>query len=166
MGVSDVWECAYILPMAIRLRKANKCPPDIDEIYGEIIVGIVKMATKLMPVEDKAYLKHINEMLSEDVQMQMVFNALRAAETYVDTCKQPRKIVNYLVKVVQSRLKNWVRDTTNRRLKVDIVVESSLTFDANEFHLKECNLQGAEVWKEKNWKNQTQNNRRQQWAED
>ena len=151
----DVWEGAEILPMAIRLRKAGKCPPDIDAIYGEIIVGIVKMATKLMPEEDPKYRKYLNGMFAEDVQMQMQIVALLAAEKKVDTCKNPHKIVNYLVKAVQSRLKNWVRDTTNRRVKVDMVVASSLDFDVEECGTKECNLMGAQVWKEKNWKNFT-----------
>lgn len=152
MRVKNVWEYAEILPMAIRLRKCGKCPPDIDAIYGEIIIQVVSMATKLMD-EDPKYSARLPELLAEDVQAQMVLNALNAAEKFVDARKDPRKIVNYLVKAVQNRLRNWVRDTTNRRVKAEMVEERTLPMDMGEYALQERNLEGALIWKEKNWKN-------------
>ena len=150
MAVENVWEEAEILPMAIRLRKCGKCPPSIDAIYGEIIIGIVTMATKLMPEEDPIYARYLEQFLDEEVQAQMVLNALNAAEKYVDDRKKPRNIVNYLVKAVQNRLRNWVRDTTNRRVKAEMV-----QIDDVEYCEKECDLVGAIRWKQKSWKNFT-----------
>lgn len=150
MALKNVWEDAEILPMAIRLRKCGKCPPAIDAIYGEIIIGIVTMATKKMPDEDPKYTRYLQQFLDEEVQAQMYFACLRAAEKFVDDRKNPRKIVNYLVKAVQNRLRNWVRDTTNRRVKAEMV-----QIDDGEYCEKECDLLGAIRWKQKRWKNFT-----------
>lgn len=146
----NVWEEAEILPMAIRLRKCGKCPPEIDSIYGKIIIGVVEMATKTLPDEDPKYKPRLPEFLDEEVQAQMVFNALRAAEKFVDARKDPRMIVNYLVKAVQNRLRNWVRDTTNRCVKAEMVQIGN-----GECCAKECDLLGAIQWKQKSWKNFT-----------
>lgn len=148
----NVWEEAEILPMAIRLRKCGKCPPEIDAIYGKIIIGVVELATKTMPDNDPKYKARLPEFLDEEVQAQMVFNALRAAEKFVDAKRNPRTIVNYLVKAVQNRLRNWVRDTTTRRMKADIVNECDTKMDIVECCAKECNLEGAVFWKENRFK--------------
>lgn len=128
----NVYEDSDVLPMAIRLRKTNRCPVDIDNIYGEIMVGIVHMASVLLPQEDPRYEVHRKEFLSDDVQSRMLCQALVAAEKYVDTTENPRRIVNYLVKTVQNRLRNYVRDTENRNAKLCMVSESELGYDVLE----------------------------------
>ena len=111
----NVYDDAGILPMAIRMRRLRKCPAEIDNLYGEIIKGIVKMATLLLPKEDPRYTMHLQEFMSEDVQSLMIFNAIRSADTLVDTNSSSRNIVNYLTKTVQNRLRNYVRDTEKRK---------------------------------------------------
>jgi len=115
-----------VLPMAIRLRKAGKCPADIDNVYGQIMQEIVKLASILLPKEDPRYAVHAAEFLSEDVQAAMLCQCLVAAEQYVDTTQGQKRIVNYLVKCVQNRLRNYVRDTEKRKEKVAIVTECEL----------------------------------------
>ena len=122
----NVYDDAGILQMAIRMRRQRRCPAEIDNIYGEIIKGIVKMATLLLPKEDPRYTMHLEEFMSEDVQSLMIINAIRSADTLVDTTSSPRNIVNYLTKAVQNRLRNYVRDTTKRRERMDIRTESSM----------------------------------------
>ena len=122
----NVWEGAEILPMAIRLRKARSCPAEVDNLYGEIMSGIVKMASVLLPKEDQRYMCYRDEFLTEDVQSAMTLQVLGVAERFVDCKATPRSIVNYLVKTVQNRLRNYVRDTTNRRRLMDIRTESSM----------------------------------------
>ena len=100
----NVYDDAGVLPMAIRMRRQRICPAEIDNIYGEIIKGIVKMATLLLPKEDPRYTMHLEEFMSEDVQSLMIVNAIRSADTLVDTKSSPRNIVNYLTKAVQNRL--------------------------------------------------------------
>lgn len=141
----NVWDEAGILPMAIRLRKADRCPRDIDDLYGQIIVGIVRMASILLPQEDPRYECHRADFLTEEVQSNMVVQILTAAEKYVDTDQPPRSIVNYLVKATQNRLRNWVRDTENRKNRIDFVSESDLGFDISELGLKVCRLDGGFV---------------------
>lgn len=130
MAKMNVWEGAEILPMAIRLRKARRCPDDLDNLYGEVMRGIVKMASVLLPKEDPRYMCHREEFLSEDVQSSMLLQVLNVAERLVDTSSTPRNIVNYLVKTVQNRLRNYVRDTTKRAERADI--RSVASFDAIE----------------------------------
>lgn len=111
----NVYDDAGILPMAIRMRRQRICPAEIDNLYGEIIKGIVKMATLLLPKEDPRYTMHLQEFMSEDVQSHMIFNAIRSADTLVDTNSSSRNIVNYLTKAVQNRLRNYVRDTEKKK---------------------------------------------------
>lgn len=122
----NVWEAAEILPMAIRLRRQEKCPPDVDAMYGEIITSIVLMATKLLIKKEKKYARYADDFLDADVQMKMVLACLSAAERLVDTSSDNRSIVNYLIKTVQSRLRNHVRDTENRKRRIEIVSETDL----------------------------------------
>jgi hypothetical protein len=125
----NVWDEAGILPTAIRLRRAGKCPLDIDNVYGEIMAGIVHMAALLLPQEDPRYTCHLDSFLSAEVQSAMLCQCLHAAEKYIDTRQGGRSIVNYLVKTTQNRLRNWVRDTEKRREKVEFVTESELGGD-------------------------------------
>ena len=111
----NVYDDAGILPMAIRMRRQRICPAEIDNLYGEIIKGIVKMATLLLPKEDPRYTMHLQEFMTEDVQSLMVVNAIRSADTLVDTNSSSRNIVNYLTKAVQNRLRNYVRDTEKKK---------------------------------------------------
>jgi hypothetical protein len=111
----NVYDDAGILPMAIRMRRQRICPAEIDNMYGEIIKGIVKMATLLLPKEDPRYTMHLQEFMSEDVQSLMIVNTIRSADTLVDTNSSSRNIVNYLTKAVQNRLRNYVRDTEKKK---------------------------------------------------
>lgn len=111
----NVYDDAGILPMAIRMRRLRKCPAEIDNLYGEIIKGIVKMATLLLPKEDPRYTMHLQEFMTEDVQSLMIVNTIRSADTLVDTNSSSRNIVNYLTKAVQNRLRNYVRDTEKKK---------------------------------------------------
>ena len=141
---------AGVLPMAIRLRKAHRCPADIDNIYGQIMQEIVRMAAILLPKEDPRYMVHAQDFLTEDVQQNMLCQCLYAAEKYVDTENGHKRVVNYLVKTVQNRLRNWVRDTEKRKEKANIVTASLLCKDGNELMLtqKVMTLDGREVFSE------------------
>lgn len=127
--VENAWDEAGILPMAIRMRKAGNCPSDIDNLYGEIMVEITKMGSLLLLREDPRYECHRREFMSDDIQMHILMQVLVAAEKYVDTRQKPKSIVNYLTKTVQNRLRNYVRDSENRKAKIDIVFESELGCD-------------------------------------
>jgi len=141
--MQNVWDESGILPMAIRLRKSGRCPGDIDNLYGEIMVGIVHMASVMLPKDDPRYECHRRDFLSEDVQSAMLVHALTAAEKYVDTEANPRRIVNYLVKAVQNRLRNWVRDSERRENRIDMVMECDLPYDIGERGMTVCNLDGS-----------------------
>ena len=144
----NVWDEAGVLPMAIRMRRKGEIPRDIDDCYGEIMSGIVRMASVLLPSEDPRYECHKAEFLTSDVQMAMLCQALKAAEQYVDTKATPRSIVNYLVKTVQNRLRNYVRDTEKRRKLMTIVTESELPNNPLEYADSVMSLDGRVVPKE------------------
>lgn len=144
----NVWDEAGVLPMAIRMRRNGTIPRDIDDCYGEIMSGIVRMASILLPSEDPRYECHKAEFLTPDVQMSMLCQALRAAEQYVDTTQKPRSIVNYLVKCVQNRLRNYVRDTEKRRNLMTIVTESELPNNPLEYADSVMSLDGRVVPRE------------------
>lgn len=146
-----------VLPMAIRLRKAGKCPRDIDNVYGEIMREIVRMAAILLPKEDPRYTVHARDFLSEEVQSVMLCQCLVAAERNVDTEQGHRKVVNYLVKTVQNRLRNWVRDTEKRREKVSILTETELGMAIPEISDSVMTLDGHMEYGEPRCRVSTQN---------
>jgi hypothetical protein len=122
----DVWEEAGILPMAIRLRRSGRCPSDIDDLYGTIMDGIVWMAAGTLVKDDPRYMMHKQEFMSPDCHSSMLLQVLSVADRLVDTDQAPRNVVNYLVKTVQNRLRNWVRDRERRRARLNIESESVL----------------------------------------
>ena len=154
----NVWEGADILPMAIRLRKARRCPAEVDNLYGEIMRGIVKMASVLLPKEDPRYMCHRDEFLTEDVQSAMTLQVLGVAERLVDCKATPRSIVNYLVKTVQNRLRNYVRDTTKRRERIDIRTESSIEITEASF-LEAVTIDGRRIEAMRDGRKRILNNR-------
>jgi hypothetical protein len=144
----NVWDEAGVLPMAIRMRRNGNVPRDIDDCYGEIMAGIVRMASILLPSEDPRYECHKAEFLQPDVQMAMLCQALKAAETYVDTKEKPRKIVNYLIKTVQNRLRNYVRDTEKRKNLMTILPECEISSDLSDYSETAMSLDGRRIPKD------------------
>lgn len=127
--MDNVWDNADVLAMAIRLRKEDKCPRDVDDLFGSIVIGIVKMATLLMFSEGSVPACRREELLSEDVQGKLMLATLMACDKYVDTEVKSRRIVNYLVKTVQNRIRNHMRDTGKREERLTMLSESELGFD-------------------------------------
>ena len=147
-----------VLPMAIRLRKAGKCPGDIDNVYGQIMQEIVRMAAILLPKEDPRYMVHAKDFLTDEVQSAMLCQCLVAAERNVDTRQGQRKVVNYLVKTVQNRLRNWVRDTEKRKDKVAILTENELGRGIGEISSIVMTLDGRLDYGEPHCRNVVRNN--------
>lgn len=147
-----------VLPMAIRLRKAGKCPGDIDNVYGQIMQEIVRMAAILLPKEDPRYMVHAKDFLTDEVQSAMLCQCLVAAERNVDTRQGQRKVVNYLVKTVQNRLRNWVRDTEKRKGKVAILTENELGRGIGEISSIVMTLDGRLDYGEPRCRNVVRNN--------
>lgn len=143
MSRINCWENADALAMAVRLRKTDNCPPEIDNLYGEIVQSMVNMATALL-VQAPKYRAHRAELMNEDVQATMLLHALAALEKNVDT-RSPKKLVNYCVKVVQNRLRNHVRDTTRRKARIEFVTETVLGIDISEVGPVACNLDGRRI---------------------
>lgn len=127
----NVWEFGDCLAMAARLRKRNRCPADIDDLYGVIMQGVVKMATALF-VKDDRYRRYADEFLSHDIQVEMLCHAFVAMEDSADTDRTPRQIVNYLVKAVQNRLRNIIRDRGRLKRNAVVIPECELNFDIGE----------------------------------
>jgi len=127
----NVWEFGDCLGLAARLRKRNQCPPDIDALYGAIMEGVVRMATAIF-VRDDRYRHYAEEFMGHDIQVEMLYHALVAMEDSADTMRTPRQIVNYLVKTVQNRLRNIIRDRGRLKRSATVVTESELGFDIGE----------------------------------
>jgi hypothetical protein len=140
----NCWDHADALAMAVRLRKAGNCPREIDDLYGDIVVSMVSMATLLLVRDDPKFRGRGAELMSTDVQSLMLLYALTALDRDIDT-ESPRRLVNYTVKTVQNRLRNYVRDTGRRSSKAEIVTESELGVDIYEAGPRACNLAGEPV---------------------
>lgn len=147
----NCWEHADALAMAVRMRKAGNCPREIDDLYGEIVVSMVNMATLLLVREESRYRPWAPELLACEVQSQMLLHALAALDRDIDTAS-PRRLVNYTVKTVQNRLRNYVRDTSRRAAKAEILTESELGLDIYEAGPRACSLDGRVIRHERSHK--------------
>lgn len=147
----NCWEHADALTMAVRLRRAGTCPRDVDNLFGELVESLVHMATALLVTGSK-YRTRIDELMSFDVQQTMFVHCLAALDRDCLETADPKKVVNYLVKTVQNRLRNYVRDTSNRDSKLTVVSESVLGCDMAEAGPVSANLDGEKIYRTNNSK--------------
>ena len=129
----NVWQDGDAFLMALRLRKKGIMLPDVEEVFGQIVVSIVLMATLLL-LKEKGFKQCRELFLDPDTQGRMTLFALEKLAT-ADLRKKPRTVINYVVKRVQSRLKNVERDTDRRKRKGEQVSESILGVDLDSLHL-------------------------------
>lgn len=146
MDKLNCWDFADALAMAIRLRKSGECPPDIDDLYGTIVQSIVSMSTLLL-VRGGSYARHRKMLTDPDVQSIMTVHALVALDRDVDT-SSPKQVINYTIKCVQNRLRNYVRDTLRKDAKLDMVAESEAPCDMDYMSTLVRDLDGEYAYKE------------------
>lgn len=95
--------------MALRLRKCKAIYPDVEELFGEIILALVKTATRMLLHDEPRMRIHQSFLLSADSQQQLVLLLLEQLDK-VDATRKSHLVFAYIKNIVQSRARNLVRD--------------------------------------------------------
>lgn len=136
--IKNVYDYADFLAMAVRLRRKKKCQEPVDNAFGEVVVSIVNLATALL-VKNQKYAKYREYLFSAETQSLMTLYALSVLEKPDTDTSNSRKLLNLVVKAVQRRLLNYIRDEGKR---IGIRTPREL----NENHSCKCrNFYGAEI---------------------
>lgn len=123
--MSNVWENGDAFMMALRLRRKGVVYPDVEEVFASVVTSIVKMSTVLLVKRSAKYRRYAALFMEEDTQSQMVLNALTVLGK-ADTGKKPRVVINYVVKTVQNRLRDLVRNTQIHDRRAQFVTEHEI----------------------------------------
>lgn len=96
--------------MALRLRNSGVVYPDVEAVFGQIIIALVKTATHMLIHDEPEIRVHRDFLLSEDSQQQLAMLLLEKLNL-VDTTKKSHIVFTYIKNIVQTRARNLVRDS-------------------------------------------------------
>lgn len=96
--------------MAVRLRRKGVLLPDLERVFGEILVQIIKMASFLL-LRNPKFCTYRNLFLDLETQTNLLVPVLEALNG-ADLRRKPESVVGLLVRTTQNRLKNVARDHT------------------------------------------------------
>lgn len=125
--------------IAVRLHRKRNLPPELERVFGEILVQIVRMSTFLLMRKNPKYLTFRSLFLDPETQSGMLVNALSALGS-ADLRRKPESVVGLLVTTVQNRLRNYARDCCRRQKRGTTVLESEGGFDSNS---RVCDIHGV-----------------------
>lgn len=118
------WDDCEAFVMAIRLRNKGICLPEVEQVFAEIVTAIVRMSA-LKLLKDPKYVGRRRLFLDPDTLSDMTLVALVALSRPIDVSR-PRAVVNFIVKTVQNRLRNLVRDNSRHEARCTIQSENDL----------------------------------------
>lgn len=105
--------------MAVRLRRKGVLLPDLERVFGEILVQIIKMASFLL-LRNPKFCTYRSLFLDAEVQTNLLVPVLEALNG-ADLRRKPESVVGLLVRTTENRLKNLARDHT-RAVKRGITI--------------------------------------------
>ena len=130
------YENADALAMAVRLRMANRCPADISDLLGRVVMDLVYMAARLMAYKPKYSSEgRIKIIFDMDNRMDAVMRIMKAIDERKIRTDNPKAMVNYMVFTAQNSFRNAIYFAENRQrigkmVNVDEVYSRTVrTFD-------------------------------------
>ena len=130
------YENADALAMAVRLRMANRCPADISDLLGRVVMDLVYMAARLMAYKPKYSSEgRIKIIFDMDNRMDAVMRIMKAIDERKIRTDNPKAMVNYMVFTAQNSFRNAIYFSENRQrigkmVNVDEVYSRTVrTFD-------------------------------------
>ena len=110
------YENADALAMAVRLRMANRCPADISDLLGRVVMDLVYMAARLMAYKPKYSSEgRINIIFDMDNRMDAVMRIMKAIDERKIRTDNPKAMVNYMVFTAQNSFRNAIYFAENRQ---------------------------------------------------
>lgn len=110
------YENADALAMAVRLRMANRCPADISDLLGRVVMDLVYMAARLMAYKPKYSSEgRIKIIFDMDNRMDAVMRIMKAIDERKIRTDNPKAMVNYMVFTAQNSFRNAIYFAENRQ---------------------------------------------------
>lgn len=110
------YENADALAMAVRLRMANRCPADISDLLGRVVMDLVYMAARLMAYKPKYSSEgRIKIIFDMDNRMDAVMRIMKAIDERKIRTDNPKAMVNYMVFTAQNSFRNAIYFSENRQ---------------------------------------------------
>lgn len=110
------YEHADALAMAVRLRMANRCPADISDLLGRVVMDLVYMAARLMAYKPKYSSEgRIKIIFDMDNRMDAVMRIMKAIDERKIRTDNPKAMVNYMVFTAQNSFRNAIYFAENRQ---------------------------------------------------
>lgn len=107
---------ADALAMAVRLRMANRCPADIDDLLGRVVMDLVYMAARLMAYKPKYSSEgRLDIIFDIDNRMDAVVRIMNAIDQHKVKTSNPKAMVNYMVNTAQNSFRNAIYFAENRQ---------------------------------------------------
>lgn len=138
------YDCTDALAMCVRLYSANRCPDELKDLLGAILIDIADMASRLI-MQATADMALVRVCEDYDARMETVCIMLRKIREGAVNTDKPRGIVNYFVKISQNRLRNISRNRKNReRLRPTASLSDMLESD----FATACDINGKIIHKQ------------------
>jgi hypothetical protein len=125
--------------IAARLHRKRNLPPELADVFGEVLQQVTRMSTFLLMKKNPQYLTFRALFLDPETQSGMLVHALSAL-CGADLRRKPESVVGLVVTSVQNRLRNLARDTCRRQKHGTTILASEGGFDA---HSRVCDLGGV-----------------------
>lgn len=125
--------------IAARLHRKRNLPPELEDVFGEVLQQTVRMSTFLLLRKNPKYLTFRSLFLDPEVQAGMLVHALSALGS-ADLRRKPESVVGLLVTAVQRRLMNYARDYCRRQARGTTVLASEGGFESNQ---RVCDINGV-----------------------
>ena len=110
------YENADALAMAVRLRMANRCPADISDLLGRVVMDLVYMAARVMAYKPKYSSEgRIKIIFDMDNRMDAVMRIMKAIDERKIRTDNPKAMVNYMVFTAQNSFRNAIYFSENRQ---------------------------------------------------
>lgn len=125
--------------IAARLHRKRNLPPELEDVFGEILQQVTRMSTFLLIRKNPKYLTFRSIFLDPETQACMLVHALSALGG-ADLRRKPESVVGLVVTTVQNRLRNYARDYCRRQKRGTTVLACDGGFDSNS---KVCDISGV-----------------------
>lgn len=99
-----------VFVMAVRLRRKGVLLPDLENIFAQVLIQVVRMSTFLL-LRNPKFCTYKSLFLDVEVQTNLLVPVLEALNG-ADLRRKPESVVGLLVRTTQNRLKNLARDHT------------------------------------------------------
>ncbi len=114
--VGFAYKNADALAMAVRLRMARRCPADIDDLLGRVVMDLVYMAARLMAYKPKYSSEgRLAIIFDIDNRMDAVVRIMNAIDQHKVKTSNPKAMVNYMVFTAQNSFRNAIYFAENRQ---------------------------------------------------